>query len=499
MRKKNFIFLILCIMLVSAGIKEARAEITLTDCLSVTGYFRYELALHTGAKNPNNFLQTQNNDFNFSRTYFLTEWTYKPSEQFKLVAKVRVMGDQTQDMDYALGHYKAFPVDVPKYDWTMLRMGGKSDEFRAEVNELYTDLSFGDLWVRMGKQQIVWGEMIATRIMDVINPLDMSRNLRFEPEEFDNIRIPEWSIRGRYQFGNVGPLSEFMLEGFVNPGDVQPTQYADFGSPFYAGNGIESFPSFFRMTDKDRRGKTEYGFRTGGMIKSFYFTLNYLSLYNDEMLLKATGIMPDPIHGIPIFAPADWTLYDLLFDKKYPSTNIFGLTCNYFIAPLNTVATFETTWVPDQPYGDARVYAAGGAGIRDQGTWSYAIRFDRPTFVFPRPISAMTIQLQYSQTVREGNPDWILGPANSKVDQTDNFITLQLSQYFLHNNLSVNLLFVQDLRDATLFKPLVTYRHGDHWIFDLYTVYTAGAEKRPTRFGNSDWVNQTVGRITYQF
>ena len=93
----------------------------------------------------------------------------------------------------------------------------------------------------------------------------------------------------------------------------------------------------------------------------------------------------------------------------------------------------------------------------------------------------------------------ILGPANSKVDQTDNFITLQLSQYFLHNNLSVNLLFVQDLRDATLFKPLVTYRRGDHWIFDLYTVYTAGAEKRPTRFGNSDWVNQTVGRITYQF
>ena len=491
MRAKILVFgmIGLLLILLPGGIREARADIPLWgDKLTLTGFLRYELAVHTAQKNPNNFYQTDNNDFNFSRTYFQTEWTYKPSNIFKLYAKVKLMGDQTREMDDALGSYKAFPVDVPRYDWMMMK--GSTNQFRAEVNELYADLNFGDLWLRLGKQQIAWGEMLATRILDVINPLDMSRNLLFELEEFENIRIPEWSIRGRYQFGKVGPVDEFMLEGFVNPRDVQPTQYADFGSPFYLGTGNESFPPFFRLKDKDRRGDTEFGFRMGGMLKSFYFTLNYLRLYSDEFLLEFTGSRLNPMSPIGV---------DLLFDKKYPLTNIFGLTANYCNAPTNTVATFEGAWIPDQPYQDAWAYSHGDSKIHDQGTWNYAIRFDRQTFVFPRPTSAMMITFQYSQTVREGDNDRILGANNSKVDKTDDFITLKLDQNFYHDTYVATLLFVYDTDDASYFKPSFKYRHGDRWYIDLYTVYLAGKEKRPGRFGGLDWVNETVVRFTYQF
>jgi len=109
------------------------------------------------------------------------------------------------------------------------------------------------------------------------------------------------------------------------------------------------------------------------------------------------------------------------------------------------------------------------------------------------------IQLQFTQTVREGDKDRILGSANSKVDKTDETIALILDQYFHHNDYRVNLLFVYDTDDACYFKPSIRYNYGDHWYFDLYTVYLAGSEKRPGRFGGIDWVNETVGRITFQF
>jgi len=495
--KKAIFLLALSSILAMAGANVAQAEIQLTDWLSLTGNVRYELGVHTGSRNPYNTEQTENNDFNFSREFFQTELTAKPTDNFKVFAKIRLMADQTDQWDDALHDYDAFPIDVPENDWTMMKVS--NDESRAEVWELYADLTCDKLWLRAGRQQIVWGEMISTRILDIINPIDMTRNFLFDPEEFENIRIPEWSIRGRYQFGIIGPLSDAMVEAFVIPGDVMPNQYADFGSPFYLGNGEESFPPFFRFNDQDRRGDVEWGARVGGMLRDIYFTLNYMRLYNNDFLLQTTGVTPDPVHGVPLLFPPDFRRYAMLIDKEYPLTDVLGLTANYFIAPFNTVVTFEGTWTPDQPYQDAKAFAARSNDITDQGTGNYAIRLDRQTFVFPRPTSAMMIQFQFSQTVREGDEDDILGPENSEIDKTDEFITLLLTQNFRHDTIQLSLLWVYDTDDASYLRPFVNYKYGDHWYFDLYTVYCSGSETRPGRFGGIDWVNETVGRITYQF
>ncbi|HNR12397.1 MAG TPA: hypothetical protein PKM59_03680 [Thermodesulfobacteriota bacterium] len=484
-------------VLISAGLQEVRAEVKLTDCLSVAGYLRAELAVHTASQNPNN-VQDDNNRLNFARSYFQTEWNYTPTDRFKVFSKIRLMGDFTEDIDSDLGKYDAFPLDVAEDDWTMMKMSER--DWRAEVWELYADWTIDKLWLRAGRQQIVWGEMIASRIMDIINPLDMSRNFLFEPEEFENIRIPEWMLRARYSHGQIGGLiNDFIVEGFFNPGDVYPTQYADVGSPFYLGTDLENSFPFFRINDKDRRGDEEYGIRLGGMLGSLYMTLNYLSLYSPEFMLEQTGIAPDPISGIPIFAPADFTLYDLLFDAEYPAIDVFGITANYFVAPLNTVTTFEGTWTPNQPYQDARVAATGGTDYTDQGTWNWAIRFDRQTFVFPRPTSSMMIQVQFNQTIREGDDDDLLGAGNSRVDKTDETISLLLDQFFSYNNYRTTLLFVHDFDGGNYVKPSFRYTYGDHWFFDLYAVFLAGSDERPGRFGGLKWADEVVTRVTYQF
>jgi len=474
--------LVLAVLMVLIDLKPSMADISICgDTFTVTGFLRYELGIHTAGKNPNN-VGSGNYDFTLSRTFLQTEWTLKPSDVCKLYAKVRVTGDQTYHIDDGLHRYDAFPINVPKYKWTM--MEGSKDDFRAEVWELYADLSLRNLWLRLGKQQIVWGEMIATRLMDVINPLDFSWNMLFEPEEFENIRIPNWSIRGIYSLGQkVKWVNDLTIEAFVNPGDVLPNQFASFGAPFNTFPPNLGLPPFFRLRENDNRGKTEYGFRCGGMIRDLYLTLNYLHVYSDDFQLKTKRF-----HFIP---------FGFDVDLEYPEVDIYGLTFNYFLGgKINTVITFEGTWVPNQPYGDALALLPD---IRDQGTYSYAVRLNRLTFLLPRPTSAMDVMLQFTQTVREGDNDRIRGPGNAPVDSTDETITFQIRQPLWHNNIEIQALLVYDLEDAYLIKPFIKYVYGDHWIFDVSAVFLGGSEDRPTRFGSLSWGDEVFMRTTFQF
>ena len=494
--KRVYLFLfglLFSVALVVIGFGEARADFELLDGdLNIAGFFRYSLAVHTGDQNPNNTDQEDNNTLNLARALFQTEFTYRPTDVFKLYTKIRFTHDATELLDDNLDEYDATPYDVPSGGWTLMNLGD-SDHYRGEVWELYGDVEVGNLWARLGRQQIVWGEMIGLRIMDRINPLDMSWHLMFEPEEFENIRIPQWAIRAVYGMEQraIPWLMDITLEGFLNPGDISPNVMPEFGSPF---NLKPQFPPFFDIEDKDRRGDAEYGFRMGGRIGNFYGTLNYLHLFVDNSLFELTGITPVGPRPIPPI---------LHLDAKYPETDIYGMTLNYASpAPLNLVVTFEGTYTPDQPYQDAKARplmpGTPTPQIRDVGMWRWAMRFDRSTFVLPRPISAMKIQLQFSQTVVEDN-DEVLGPNNSEIDATQNTLALILRQSLMHNNLEPSLKIIYDLDDAYLITPAVRYRYGDNWYFDLYGNFLGGSEDRPGRFGSMDWADEIVGRVTFQF
>ncbi|MDY6863830.1 MAG: DUF1302 family protein [Thermodesulfobacteriota bacterium] len=485
-----FCVLMIFIMLIGVGIEQARADTEIWgDKLTMAGFLRYELAVHTGQKNPGNMFQNNNNSINLARVFFQTEWTYKPfdrfKDNFKLYSKIRLIQDHTEDIDSDLGRYDAFPRSAP----SELKIGG-NNEYQFEAWELYGDIKAGKLWLRLGRQQIAWGEMIAARIMDIINPLDQSWHFRFEPEEFENIRIPQWAIRGYYTIEqNVIPwLWNLSIEGFVNPGDISPDVNPEFGAPF---NLKPPYPPFFDITERDRRGDVEYGLRFGGSIGQFYGTLNYLHLYTDSAYLDTRrlrlNIPPPP--GLPPFI--------FVLDAKYPLAEIYGLTVNYaFGPPIDTVITFEGTYSPNQPYGDAR---SNFPGIRDRETYNYAILFTRKTFVFPRPTSAMMIQFQFGQTIVEGNQRDILS-MNSKTDKTRETVALILSQPFCKADLfTPSFQFVYDCDDSYYIKPAVKIKYGDHWTANIWGVILGGTEDRPGRFGSMYWGDEIVFRVTYQF
>ena len=494
-RKWLFVFSLLFL-----GAMEARAEVQLSDTFSVTGFLRHQLAVHTGEKNPNNVNQTDRNSINLSRSFFQTEWTYLPNNNFKLYSKVKLISDQTEALDGNLHEYNAFPLATPRYG-TYLRATDDKD-LNAEMSEIYADVSLGNLWVRLGKQQIVWGEMISARILDVINPLDLSWHARFEPEEFENIRMPQWAVRARYDVPQeMMPsrwLKDVYVEGFVNPGDISPDIAPALGSPF----GRKPPPPQFQVREKDRTGDVEYGFRIGGGVGQFAGTLNYFSVYSDTGYWESSKAPLKP--GPPSPANPFPTV------NKYPRTDLYGLSLSYaFDYPIDTTVSYEAIYSPDQPYYDMTLdnTVTGRAGtphIVYKETLSHAINISRKTFVLPAPESAMSIQFQFSQTLVKDNEQVKFTPAlfdkdTNSIDSAQNVIALILSQDLWHNNINLSLKVLYDLDDAHQITPGFKYKYGDHWIFDIYAPFIGGAENRAGRFGASYWADEVFGRVTYQF
>lgn len=99
----------------------------------------------------------------------------------------------------------------------------------VDLPALYLDYSNGPLWLRVGNQQIAWGESIFFRVLDVPNGLDYRRHqaLDWASEEFADKRVPSPAVRGSYRI-----TEGLELEGFaqkfnpsVNPNPNTPYNF----------------------------------------------------------------------------------------------------------------------------------------------------------------------------------------------------------------------------------------------------------------------------------
>lgn len=68
------------------------------------------------------------------------------------------------------------------------------------LREAYVDFARGDWEFRLGKQNIVWGEMVGLFFADVVSAKDMRE---FVLPEFEQIRIPQWAARAEWFKGDT--------------------------------------------------------------------------------------------------------------------------------------------------------------------------------------------------------------------------------------------------------------------------------------------------------
>lgn len=88
--------------------------------------------------------------------------------------------------------------------------------------DLFADMDFGnvgpgELSLRLGYQQIVWGESDLYRSIDIINPLRIDQN-QGAGEKFDEFRTPILALKLLYNIGTVGQyFSNVSIEPFWSP------------------------------------------------------------------------------------------------------------------------------------------------------------------------------------------------------------------------------------------------------------------------------------------
>jgi hypothetical protein len=127
------------------------------------------------------------------------------------------------------GRRTFFPFNLSESERTWNRGYAQNDE--KELKEAYFDIELMDsrLWLRIGKQTIVWGKTELFRTTDQFNPQDFSLASLGSLEE---TRISLWAFRGVYSLYEVGPLSDVRVEFAFNFDDFSASDLGACGEAF---------------------------------------------------------------------------------------------------------------------------------------------------------------------------------------------------------------------------------------------------------------------------
>ncbi len=142
--------------------------------------------------------------------------------------------------------------------------------------------------MRVGNQQIAWGQALFFRVFDVVDGLDLRRHsvLDYAQEEYSDKRVPALGIRLGYQFNE-----ELLMDAYVQK--FQPTIY---GNPNTQYNVI---PVQFTVHDRYQDGgwddKLSYGMRFKGNYGQWGFQAMAVQRYNPDGVFRwtASGVEKD--------------------------------------------------------------------------------------------------------------------------------------------------------------------------------------------------------------
>ena len=302
----------------------------------------------------------------------------------------------------------------------------------ADLWECYADLTRGPLFLRVGRQNLSWGETDLFQLLDRINPIDNTFGGIFE--DLDDRRIPIWMLRATYNLGNLGPFKSCSMEGFVNPG-MADQQYAPVtlidGSPY--GFPFPALPAF-------GIGKTVFN-KPGNNYDNSRWGLRFQTVLANNFNVSLAHYRTITDTPIPTFTvnpePDDPTL-PLVLNWNYKQVSITGATVSFFEPHTDMIVRSEIAYFHDEPVFIPAMNSAGDIPYKD--VFRFSLGLDKPLWI--RPLNKTTM-FNFSFT------------------------------YFGEKYLGYN----EDMRIAAL-RPDYTYAELDEYeekfVFSVYTQYWNG-------------------------
>ncbi|MCB1748974.1 MAG: hypothetical protein KDK06_17485 [Gammaproteobacteria bacterium] len=267
---------------------------------------------------------------------------------------------------------------------------GKNRWYEYKFREAFVDFVLPPFSLRLGKQQVVWGETDNFRALDIINPLDLTWH--WSRESWEDIRIPLWMARGIYDIGKFGFLEESFFEAIWIPADFKPNKVStDPRRPWaFLGDGLpeaansvvianQAYDLAFHLRDRspDRKlANGQGGFRFKAIWGEIDFSLNYFYGFSADPGVK----MRNQLFNI------NGTTAHVFGDLVNPRQHTLGLTANYSEERFTqAVFRLETAFTTDVPVAVAPGAPAAVDPEGDQyetaDRTTVMVAADRPTWI----------------------------------------------------------------------------------------------------------------------
>ncbi|MFZ2269088.1 MAG: DUF1302 family protein [Azonexus sp.] len=359
------------------------------------------------------------------------------------------------------------------------------------MRELYAKKTFDlgegkGLFVKVGKQQVVWGRTDLFRVLDVINPVDYSRNNIYD--ELSDIRIPMWIAQAEYRMGASETMQDRNFQIVWNFDKFRANNLGQCGTP----NVILDAGCFFRgMANLWDNGGTVANFANvapgtllatnfgPGQIGIKDVNLPDWSLKNTQLGMKYEGVTMDglsfslnaltyrsqlpSLHGgkratnsfTGEFRNA-WP-YLISFDMEFPRVNLIGGSMDFQLPAANAAVRVEAAFTDGEEFSNT----AREELYSKNNVFRAVLGVDRPTFIpFISETSATLIsgQLFYQHIFNHEWKQGAFGPVGMP-DWENSFIGTLLIKGFLRNGtLSPQVILAHDFQaQATAIAPQVEW------------------------------------------
>ncbi|OGX18356.1 MAG: hypothetical protein A3K83_06365 [Omnitrophica WOR_2 bacterium RBG_13_44_8b] len=441
------------------------------DRFQFNGYIKNEIGLRTKEQS---YLQKNKNIFELAAQYKLME------DELVLFGKAKYFYDfaYTKDKLDKAGHYMQH---IQRTEW---------------LRDLYLDYNKGPWFLRLGKQQVAWGQSDGIAILDRVNPFDLRE---YWQPDFVDLRIPLWMANINY-----APKLNSNLQLLFIP-DFEESQAAPPGSPFtfrsytlfdnFMKSSAASFDINMRPPAKQFEHAT-WGLQWSDRIGDMDYTLNFL--YGPYYTARNTTRFIPP----PIVLPAG----KFIVDRAFKLWRVYGGSFNRSFTnpgPMQGITLRgDFAWYNDEPtyFGDPN--AGSSKGIVRWNNIFWLLGVDKYV------ITKWLVSFQYAQYIMEHKlatnntfPAYQQVPLNSYTygaqDRLENIFSLKISTNFMNDRLKPEVLWSFTDDNQGKVSPKLTYEIQDNLLFTLGWHYFYGNETDSN--GQFRRQNQVFTQLKYSF
>jgi len=345
----------------------------------------------------------------------------------------------------------------------------RDQKTELSLREAILTLRATDLEVRLGRQQIVWGEAISTFVTDVVNPKDFRE---FVLPDFTELRIPIWALDAVYRLG-----PGLTVEGVWTP-DTMPNRLPKRGAefqfariPFRFRNPVTRLPD---DADEFSLERSEGGARLSVLREGWDVALIYYDQADKSPVFFQRRVPQPPAPDVIVLEP------------RHPRLHVTGATLGKSLDDV--VVRSEVAVTVGKRYETIDPLDHDGVVRRD--TIDYLIGVD---YTF---LGALDTSLQVSQKILTGSATNLTRPGVAGVATTS--VALRVTTGFLDNTLNPTVLAVvgADRGDLRVSPRL-------DWLATGSLTVSIGADifegPRRTLYGQFDRNDRVTFTTTWRF